>query len=334
MDAKITKKRLSRMLSYDWLKIVGMAAALILVWVLIFTMTATKIMPSQQFTVFNYTGNLSLSSTKFYNGYEKAFKDGVFSYEVIETNENDLTIGKEYTGTLLETRLTTDEGDVILVADIDNPDSAYEDENGNTLYEYSYLETFVYGYSYYLFNLDFEAEDSYFGQMRAYLNRYYDGDYKNGELNEETVESDFRARAKQTKDKRYKKEKQIQKGVANDILRIQKYQTALVEFEKYLADGVVTLTRTTIEDPDNAEKPLIDGVYSINLCPNEATMGTLSEQFAYRTTYTDENGATQYTTSALNMNIAFFNLKGTADGFEYESLLYCNHLIRTYYQAA
>lgn len=334
MDAKITKKRLSRMLSYDWLKIVGMAVALILVWTLIFTMTATKIMPSQQFTVFNYTGNLSLSTTKFYDEYGKAFQNGVFSYEVIEINENDLTTSKEYAGTLLETRLTTDEGDVMLIADIDNPDTAYEDENGNTVYEYSYLETFVYGCGYYLFDLDFEAENSYFGQMRAYLNRYYDGDYENGELNEDLVESDFRARAKKTKDKRYKKEKDIKKGVENDILRIQKYQAALIEFEGYLTNGVVALTRTTIPDPNNAETPLIDGVYSINLCPNVATMGTLSEQFAYRTTYTDENGKVQNTTSAENMNIAFFNLKGTADGFEYESLLYCNHLIRTYYKAA
>ena len=334
MDAKITKKRLSRMLSYDWLKIVGMAVALILVWTLIFTMTATKIMPSQQFTVFNYTGNVSLSSTKFYSEYQKAFDGGVFSYEVIEINENDLSVSADMANTLLETRVSTDEGDVMLVADVDNPQTAYEDENGNTVYAYSYLETFVYSYGYYLFNLDFDAEDSYFGEMRAYLNRYYGGDYKNGELNEELVESDFRARAKKTKDKRYKKKKQIEKGIENEILRIQKYQSALIEFEEYLKLGVVSLTRTVIEDPENAEKPLIDGIYSINLCPNLKTMGTLSEQFAYHATYTDENGVTQNTTSALNMNIAFFNLKGTADSFEYESLLYCNHLIRSYYKVA
>ena len=37
MDAKITKTRLAQMLSYDWLKIVGCALAVIFVWVLIFT---------------------------------------------------------------------------------------------------------------------------------------------------------------------------------------------------------------------------------------------------------------------------------------------------------
>ena len=59
MDAKITKTRLSRLLSYDWLKIVGVIAGVILVWSLIFTMTATRITPAQQFHVLNYVGNYS-----------------------------------------------------------------------------------------------------------------------------------------------------------------------------------------------------------------------------------------------------------------------------------
>ena len=62
MDAKITKLRLSRMLSYDWLKIIGAAAAVIIVWVLIFTMTATRITSAQTFTVHNYLGNISLTA--------------------------------------------------------------------------------------------------------------------------------------------------------------------------------------------------------------------------------------------------------------------------------
>ena len=62
MDAKITKLRLSRMLSYDWLKIVGTAVGVIIVWVLIFTMTATRITPAQTFTIANYLGNNAMST--------------------------------------------------------------------------------------------------------------------------------------------------------------------------------------------------------------------------------------------------------------------------------
>ena len=45
MDAKITKKRLNILLSYDWIKIILLAVAAILVWSLIFTMTATRVTP-------------------------------------------------------------------------------------------------------------------------------------------------------------------------------------------------------------------------------------------------------------------------------------------------
>ena len=54
MDAKITKQRLGRLLSYDWIKIIALAVAAIVVWSLIFTMTATRITAAQQFSVFNY----------------------------------------------------------------------------------------------------------------------------------------------------------------------------------------------------------------------------------------------------------------------------------------
>ena len=40
MDAKITKSRLGLLLSYDWIKIVGICVAVVLLWLLIFTMTA------------------------------------------------------------------------------------------------------------------------------------------------------------------------------------------------------------------------------------------------------------------------------------------------------
>lgn len=37
MDAKITKQRLGLLLSYDWIKIIGICAAAVLVWALLFT---------------------------------------------------------------------------------------------------------------------------------------------------------------------------------------------------------------------------------------------------------------------------------------------------------
>ena len=73
MDSKITKKRLSLMLSYDWVKIILTIAGLIVVWAFIFSATSTKITAAQQFSVYNYRGNNNLSR-EFYDNLEKGFK--------------------------------------------------------------------------------------------------------------------------------------------------------------------------------------------------------------------------------------------------------------------
>ena len=124
MDAKITKLRLNRMLAYDWLKIVGTAAAAIIVWVLIFTMTATRITSAQTFTVANYMGNNTLA-TGFNKAFNSTYTGGVFTGEVIEFGTVDLTTAGDYAGQVLEARVTVEEGDVMFISQQPNPDTAY-----------------------------------------------------------------------------------------------------------------------------------------------------------------------------------------------------------------
>ena len=50
MDAKITKQRLGLLLSYDWIKIIGICAAAVLVWALLFTTMATRATTSKRST--------------------------------------------------------------------------------------------------------------------------------------------------------------------------------------------------------------------------------------------------------------------------------------------
>ena len=52
MDARITKKRVGHMLSYDWIKIIAIAAAAIVLWSLLFTMTATRATVGQTFYLY------------------------------------------------------------------------------------------------------------------------------------------------------------------------------------------------------------------------------------------------------------------------------------------
>lgn len=329
MDAKITKQRLSRMLSYDWLKIVGLAAALIIVWTLVFTMTATRITSAQQFTVINHMNNLSFSNTKFNSTYNDMFEKGNLSYEVLETNYTDLATSGEYAWQVLEARLAVGEGDVMFVADTPDKSTAYE-EDGVTKYKKSYLETFVGSRWGNVARLD--GENGYFAKMEAYLNAYYHGDYQNGVIDEAKIKSDFRVRIKANKDKRYKKESQIQAGEQLDIERIQKYRDGLVKFNGYLQKGYIEFTEVEVLLSTGVAEETVDktGVYAINLCPDVETMGNLKDTAAYLQSYIDEaTGEEKYKSSAENMNILFFKTD-VEEGFEYENVLYVNYLVETY----
>lgn len=326
MDARITKERLNRMLSYDWLKIVGFCLVAIIVWTLVFTMSATRITASQQFTVINYSGNVSTVNTKMSKSLSDAFNKKVFSYEVIEVSEVDVGGNDEYAATLMETRMTTAEGDVIFAPDILAKDYGYK-FNGETVYD-SYIQRLVRLYGYDLMNLDPEDENGYFKGLEHYLNRYYDGDYVNGELDEVAVRVDFLARIKDNKDKRFKKEAQIEQGLLDEYARIEKYRAGLIEFYGYCDLGVVQFEKMTILDYENGGKVLRDGIYSINVCPDRSKMPGLVDIAAYLQEVEGEDGQTQNVLSADNMHVAFCNFEEVEKGFEYESLLYLNHVIR------
>lgn len=319
------------MLSYDWLKIIGAAAAGILVWALIFTMTATRIRPSQKFTIFNHNSNVSFQTTDYYSIRKQILGTDIFSYEVIETGECDLAATPDYASTLLETRLATDEGSVMFIANTEDKSTEYKDENGETKYK-TYLESFTGGsFSSYLANLDVNNEKSFFKTMESYLSKFYTDWTDENTLNEDSVETEFRARAKKNKDKRYKTEAQKQAGIKNDIVRIQKYRDALENVYEYLEKGYISITMVEVEREDyyTHEKYVLKGHF-FNLCPNEETMGGLKSLIHYPVEYTDENGKTQTKFIAKDMHLAFFNLKGVESGFEFENMLFLDNLVQKY----
>ena len=316
MDARITKQRLSRLLSYDWIKIVGVALAAILVWSLVFTMTATRIRPSQQFSVFNHYANGTLTDD-FYSDYNKLISKKVLSYEVIETSINDLASTPSEANTLLEARLATDEGDIMFIPNIMDP-TYTEEVDGEKVPLYNYLESFLLGYVRYTYKVD-----DYFSNLESYLNGFYDGGWEKGTLNEQTLEKVFRDRAKKNKDKRFKKEAEIKTGIANDIIRIQKYRDALVKIYEYEQAGYVTRTEVEIKWDENTS---LKGNYAMNICPDENKLPGLKDRVYYaKTVVENDKETTVYT--AQDMNIMFFRLSGVESGFEYESLLYLVDLI-------
>lgn len=327
MDAKITKKRLNILLSYDWIKIILVAVAAIVAWSLIFTTTATRLTSAQQFTVFNYLGS---SPGSRFGSYGSLLKEkGVLSYEILEAGSTDVS-DPQYTSTLLQTRFSVREGDAIFAADVVDEESTYADFDGNEFHP-TYLETFLYGY--YSYAVDVEK---YLSDMEEYLDGYYGGDLTSGEADEAKIEADFRARIKKNKDKRFKKEAKIREGVQKEFARIEGYRQSYLEFGGYLdpETGCVELTEKTLylQSSSTGEKKAITGKFGINLCPDER-MSKLKQDVYYYKTVPVEGGAedeTQKVPTAENMNIVLLDFKEESDEYtRWEGLSFVNYLIKT-----
>lgn len=328
MDAKITKKRLNILLSYDWIKILLTAAAAILVWSLLFTMTATRVTQAQNFTIFNYTGT---SVTSRFNSYENLLKsNGVFSYDVLEITPTDVTTGNEYSETLVQTRVSTGEGDALFAANVDlGVETEYSRPDGTTFHP-TYLEQFLYNY----FNTAEDlGEGGYFDDMAAYLNNYYYGDYTKGEADEQKIESDFLARIKKLNDKRFKTSEEKREGFQQEKERLEKQRTALISFLGYLDAGYVELQQTTLYFQDADGNPVEKtGYYSINLCPDER-MSDLKNDVFYSKTVEVESGEVRV--SAAD-DICLVLLNVAEDKYQYarfEGLSFVNYLIETHCSA-
>ncbi len=325
MDAKITKKRLSQMLSYDWLKIILTAVGVIIVWTLLFTTTATRIQPSQSFGVYAYTGT---TVTDRFSNLPERTKD-IFSYEVIERKTEDInTGGKEYAFQIMEARLTTEEVDVLFAPNVDGGDIQYTLDG--EVKKSTYLEDFLYRFYSHAYRLD--GENGYLKQMQNYLNGYYQGDYNSPDnIDTAKIESDFRAKVKQTKDKRYKTEEKIQTAVYGEIERIKQYRQAFLDFNDYVEKGYIALEETTLYFTDQSGNVSpITGCFSINLCPDETVMGELKKEVYYRVT-DEETGETK--SAIKDMNLVIMKDQTKNHGFEFERLTFVTYLVQTYCSA-
>ena len=336
MDAKITKKRLGQMLSYDWLKIIGFVVGAIIIWSLIFTMTATRITPAQQFTVMNYKG--STLTAAFNQRYYGLGRQGVFSHEVIElTTVDSTTGGDEMVNTMLDTRLQTDEGDVLFAAHAKNPDASYTVEGSEEKQYYTYLETFLRGYYIYALSLedtlDSEgnvAQKGLITRMTEYVNGYYGGDYQTGELDKTKVEKDFKKRIKKNDDKRFQSDEEIKKGVKKEYERIEKYRDGLIKFLGYKEEGYIAYQKNLVQITETYTREIT----TLNMCPNESTMGKLKEEIYYKDkrNANDPNDPEKMTDvdTALNMNLVFLSTPNMEKQFQYETILYVNALVERY----
>ena len=328
MDARITKKRLSQMLSYDWIKIIACIVAGIFLWSLIFTTTAARLNPAQTFTVYAYIGTNPSSgfSSKIAS---RSYLSGGFSYDVIETNTVDLASAGNQAYTLLEARMGVQEGNAAFVA----PSSYEIDDGKGGKISRTYMEDLLFRA--YSSVLSFgsagenagDAKTSFFTATENFLNLYYTAGYENADsFNAKKAEDIFRNRVKAQKDKRYKTEAKIQEGINDEIARIRGYRENYLAVKGYLEEGIIKLEETTITLSHSGREEKVTGYYSINLCPDDR-MENLKELICYQ----DETTGS-YT--AKNMRLVLLNLlsgKYSEYGYcLYENYGFIRKIVETY----
>ena len=137
-------------------------------------------------------------------------------------------------------------------------------------------------------------------------------------LNEEAVETAFRARVKKNKDKRFKKESQIVEGISDEKARIRSYVEAYETFFSYLEKGYVELNNVSVKVTDEFTR---EGAYGINLCPSEQSPMKDLKDHIYYNNYDDVE-------TAVNINALFMTFDKLDKDFQYENLLYLNALIK------
>jgi hypothetical protein len=302
MDAKITKERLARMLSYDWIKFIALGLVAVFVWLMIFTFTATKITTTQSFAVFNHKSNATLTSDFYTLLNDCVENEDGFSYEVIETQVFDLSTQPDHAATFYEAHLSAETAHLIFMPYAEGGEA----------------QSFVNRYF-----LNLTSAHDFIENMKAYVSAYYtDGDYKNGEQNKTKIESDFRAMINANNDKRFKG-KAFAQGLVSEYARIQKYADALVEFEGYLSQNLIRYEFMEVQDASHPETVYIPSEeYMINLCPDPTTMSNL-KNYLYRYV------GTTNTKTSTNMSVFFCKKdKESNTAYSYESLIFLNRLIR------
>lgn len=218
MDSKITKKRLSEMLQYDWIKIILTIVAAIIVWELIFTTAGVRLTAGQEFKIYYY---YTLSSGGA-DDVSYFIEDKVdFSYDVIKTATENLT--SDYASTVLSARLAVAEGDImfadnVLTAYDNESDADYENKKNDRLYDKSNMYMLVDNYSFY----DYET-------LIIDARNYLDSFKENGEFSDALIESNFAKRMK--KDNRFRKKDKYAEGLKQEKERIYRLEKEVCAFE-------------------------------------------------------------------------------------------------------
>ena len=259
MDAKITKSRLGLLLSYDWIKIIGICLAAVLIWALLYTMLATRATNGQKFEIYSYVDVRMDSSVlgsldDMHAG--KALSNDVLDFSTYSLNQDG------YEDMILQAHFSAGQGDVMFVPDLASTTA------GDGTVPYAGLTDFLASYrsnAIWLGENGYEEggkvvyEKNYFTQCEEYLGKFFKdasgaADFAEGTLDKAAAETNFRARIKG--DKRYKNEAQRLEALEKEYERLEALRYSYCQVLDWVsndsAEDPIELCKTTVTGQDES----------------------------------------------------------------------------------
>lgn len=204
MDNKITRARLSNLISYDWVKIVAIIAAIALIWGLAFTIGAPRASVGQTFGLFTYAPDFGVAESES-ETLARAKKNGAFSYDILDFNTRLLE--RDYYSTVMTAADSVQEGDIFITSDFSDTVES----------KTSPMRSFVDGYYSSCYDYDSLISDA---KEYALQNGVYEdnGSYY---INENRVAALFSSRMERDPRFRNKKSEKYRNGLESEAERIK-----------------------------------------------------------------------------------------------------------------
>lgn len=344
MDNKITKRRLSDFLAYEWILMIVIAVVAILVWELVYTMAGVRLSVGQQFK-FYFDETVYGNASAVISILDKDGEEGALSYDILELNAESLSSDFN----VLSTRLSIQEGD-ILITDCKDPT---EEENSEEVEDKTIrLKTMVDSYDGYSY------EEMLF-DAKTYLRNYMTSNYKDSEtvfdtvvdgvFDEEEIEKSFRSRMK--KDNRFRKESDIEIGIGLETKRLTKLYKEVVAFGNLLENDTENLfyrytkySQSRDAQEKESDKEIWAGYTQIEV--NRINEKIFKEEVNYKTEFiyainlgalptaegkTNPSDLCVYkgTESAENVCIMVFDFRSYQPHLQFETISFINAIVRS-----
>lgn len=309
MDARITKARLSNLLSYDWLKILLTIAAAVAVLAVTFTIVRTRPTAAQRYDIYSLGGLVPGTE----NGSMSKKLDEKFSYDILEvTSENfaEGTLGS----TAFTARRGVLRGNALFVADYPLPDAAEDDP---TPFESICANGLVSrGTPEERLGMFYDIPQ-YFDSCEAYLTRFFGEDWATSpKENEAEMRACFLQR--NGKDKRFKTDVQKEAGVELEKARLRTLREDYLFVKEKQEEGVFSVFSFEHEHAS------MEGTV-VSSYPVAIGMGKLS-RFTSLYYYEDTEGRR----TAEQVRLLFFDNGEALADLKYESVTLLRYLLEQY----